>query len=89
MEFVWREKLAVGVKEIDIQHRVLFSKINDLRKGYGLRTIARSILNEFFDFLEEYAALISLWSKRPWGFIDIRTRRPIIEQHKIFNKHRR
>lgn len=55
MDFVWTQDLAVGVKEIDIQHRVLFAKINDLISAMDSHDSAPHI-ERFFIFLEDYAA---------------------------------
>jgi hemerythrin len=53
MPIEWTEKLAVGFKEIDDQHKELFKKVNDLfnamKQGKG-----RDEINTVIKFLEEY-----------------------------------
>jgi hemerythrin len=53
MEIKWNENLAVGVEEIDSQHRELFKRINDLLSamstGKGKLEIEKIIM-----FLEDY-----------------------------------
>jgi hemerythrin len=84
LEFVWTEKLAVGVKEIDIQHRVLFEKINDLVKALDSQESAAHI-EQFFDFLEEYAASHFSMEQKAMGVYKYPDRKAHIEQHNIFN----
>ncbi len=56
MDFVWTKKLAVGVREIDIQHRELFRKIDDLLKAMEKDSGEdEGDIERFFEFLEDYA----------------------------------
>ena len=85
MDFVWTEKLAVGVKEIDMQHRVLFEKINDLVKALDSKDSAAHI-ERFFDFLEEYAASHFTMEQKAMGVYKYPDMKAHIEQHVIFNR---
>lgn len=85
MDFVWTEDLSVGVKEIDIQHRVLFAKINDLVKALDSLDTAAHI-EEFFDFIEEYAASHFTMEQKAMGVYKYPDRAAHIEQHIIFNR---
>jgi len=53
MAFTWTQDLAVGVKQIDAQHRELFERINSLleamSEGKGREEVARLLA-----FLEDY-----------------------------------
>ena len=53
MSMAWSEDLAIGVAQIDQQHRELFRRFDDLlvacRQGQG-----RSRLVELYDFLADY-----------------------------------
>ena len=85
MEFVWTDKLAVGVKEIDIQHRVLFAKINDLLKAIDSQD-GCELIEGFFDFLEEYAGSHFAMEQKAMGVYRYPDMAAHLEQHKIFNR---
>jgi hemerythrin len=85
VDFVWTEKLSVGVKEIDIQHRALFAKINDLGSAMDSRDNAEHI-ERFFDFLEEYAASHFAMEQKAMGVYKYPDRAAHIEQHSIFKE---
>ncbi len=85
MDFVWTEKLAVGVREIDIQHRVLFAKINDLVRAIDSEDSTEHI-EEFFVFLEDYAASHFSMEQKAMGVYKYPEKAAHMEQHKIFNK---
>lgn len=85
MDFVWTKKLSVGIKEIDIQHKVLFAKVNDLVRAIDSTASAKHI-EEVFDFLDEYAASHFSMEQKVMGVYKYPDRAAHIEQHNIFNK---
>lgn len=85
MDFVWTEKLAVGVREIDIQHKVLFAKINDLVSAVDSRE-GPEYIEQFFVFLEEYAASHFAMEQKAMGVYKYPDMAAHIEQHKIFSR---
>jgi hemerythrin len=50
---VWNEKLSVGVKGIDRQHRELLSRVNALFDAIGSREAGRNV-EELLCFMEKY-----------------------------------
>ena len=85
MDFVWTEKLAVGVKEIDIQHKVLFTKINDLVSAMDSNE-GQEHIEQFFVFLEEYAASHFAMEQKAMGVYKYPDMAAHIEQHNIFSR---
>lgn len=85
MDFVWTEKLAVGVREIDIQHKFLFAKINDLLGAMDSNDTLEHI-DKFFVFLEEYAASHFAMEQKAMGVYKYPDMAAHIEQHNIFNR---
>lgn len=85
LDFVWTEDLAVGVKEIDIQHRVLFAKINDLVSAMDSEDSAPHI-ERFFVFLEEYAASHFSMEQKAMGVYKYPDRAAHFKEHEIFTR---
>jgi hemerythrin len=56
MYIKWDESLAVGIEEIDEQHKELFDRINHLLRTIG-ELHAQDELRITLDFLEEYALM--------------------------------
>jgi hemerythrin len=54
MAFEWRPDLAVGVEEIDAQHRELFVRTNQLLEAMA-RGEGRYLIGRTLDFLTSYA----------------------------------
>jgi hemerythrin len=92
VDFVWTEKLAVGVREIDIQHRVLFSKIDDLIKAMETDNSDNNDdaheehIAKFFEFLEDYAASHFKMEQKAMGVYKYPDKAEHIVQHDIFKK---
>ena len=84
MNFVWTKNLSVGVKEIDIQHRVLFAKINDLVRAIDSKESAVNI-EEFFDFLEGYVSSHFSMEQKAMSVYKYPDRTAHLDQHSIFN----
>ncbi len=85
MDFVWTEELAVGVREIDIQHKVLFARINDLVSAMDSLDSSEHI-ERFFVFLEEYAASHFAMEQKAMGVYKYPDMAAHIEQHNIFSR---
>ncbi|MEE9543061.1 MAG: bacteriohemerythrin [Thermodesulfobacteriota bacterium] len=87
MDFVWTKKLAVGVKEIDIQHRVLFKRIDDLLKAMeqDLGEDAGHI-ERFFDFLEDYAASHFKMEQKAMAVYKYPDREAHLKEHDVFTR---
>ncbi len=56
MYIKWNESLAMGIQEIDDQHKELFNRINHLLRTIG-ELHAQGELKKTLDFMEEYALL--------------------------------
>lgn len=54
MEMVWKESLAIGIREIDDQHKELLSRFNKLLKACKQGKEKRELVR-LLDFLGEYA----------------------------------
>ncbi|NPB03367.1 MAG: hemerythrin [Thermotogae bacterium] len=52
---VWSDKIATGVKSIDVQHRVLIRNFNDLERHIVEKTLNVRILRDLLIFLLKYA----------------------------------
>jgi hemerythrin len=83
LDFVWTEKLAVGVREIDIQHKFLFAKINDLGSAMDSNDTSEQI-EKFFVFLEEYTASHFAMEQKAMGVYKYPDMAAHIEQHNVF-----
>ena len=91
MDFVWTKKLAVGVKEIDIQHRVLFRKIDDLLKAMEMDKGEEpgedaAHIERFFEFLEDYAASHFKMERKAMAVYKYPERAEHFKQHDIFTR---
>jgi len=53
MAIEWTTNLAVGVQEIDQQHKTLFDKANQLFEA-GKNSKTKEFISEMLDFLDEY-----------------------------------
>lgn len=91
MDFVWTEKLAVGVEEIDIQHRVLFKKIDDLLKA--METVEgeepgedAGDIERFFEFLEDYAGSHFVMERKAMAVYKYPDRAAHLKEHDIFTR---
>lgn len=55
MTLIWEERLATGIKEIDVQHKELFESINNLictcNEGKGKETVG-----DVIDFVGDYVS---------------------------------
>ena len=56
MAILWTEDLAVGVSEIDNQHKELFNRINDLLEACN-QGKAKEVVTEVIKFLEDYVVI--------------------------------
>ncbi len=52
---VWSDKIATGIPQIDVQHRVLIRNFNLLEEHIEKRTLTRDELHELLLFLLRYA----------------------------------
>jgi hemerythrin len=87
LDFIWTEKLAVGVREIDIQHRVLFRKINDLLRAMEAEgTEDAGEIEQFFVFLEEYAASHFKVEEKAMAVYKYPDRPAHLKEHDIFTR---
>ncbi len=91
MDFVWTKKLAVGVEEIDIQHRVLFKKIDDLLKA--METVEgeepgedAGDIERFFEFLEDYAGSHFAMESKAMAMYKYPCRAEHLKKHDIFTR---
>jgi hemerythrin len=54
MSLQWNESLASGTKEIDDQHKELFSRVNSLLHAFDKGTAGREEVSRIVQFLTEY-----------------------------------
>ena len=91
LDFVWTKKLAVGVEEIDIQHRVLFRKIDDLLKAMERVDEEESgvdggDIGRFFEFIEEYTASHFATERKAMTVYQYPCRAEHLKEHDIFTR---
>lgn len=51
---IWNEDFATGSALLDVQHRILIDKVNQLETLLGAPAIPKADANELIDFLDRY-----------------------------------